>query len=396
VAPARSVIIAGAGIGGLTLALMLARKGFDVTLFELAERLEETGAGIQLSPNATHILRALGLSDRLKADVVVPEAVHMMAAKTGRELARVPLGQVAESRYRAPYWIVHRGDLQTALLRAIDAEPRIALNLGMRIEDYAAHPRGISVRWRHRNETGQEQGLALVGADGLWSRVHTRLGGSAPRFRHRTAWRAVAPAEGVAPPFREPAIHLWLGRNAHLVHYPVMAGVLINIVAIVRDDWKETGWTAAAARDEILARFPQAQWAEPARMLLEVPKQWLKWALFDRAPLRRWGDGRVTLLGDAAHPMLPFLAQGAAMAIEDAFILSECMGNTPNDLAGAMRRYEQYRKARTARTQRAARRNGRVYHLGGLSGAARNGALRVLSGERLLARYDWLYSWRAT
>jgi salicylate hydroxylase len=204
----------------------------------------------------------------------------------------------------------------------------------------------------------------------------------------------MAPAEGVAREFQEPAIHLWLGQHAHLVHYPVMGGALINIVAIVSDDWHEPGWTAVGSRDEILARFPPTQWSEPARMLLDVPTHWLKWALYDARPQQRWGEGPVTLLGDAAHPVLPFLAQGAAMAIEDARVLSECLGNTPDDPAGAMRRYEGHRKPRTARTQRAARRNGLIYHLAGSPGSARDHLVRALGGARLLARYNWLYSWR--
>jgi salicylate hydroxylase len=173
-----------------------------------------------------------------------------------------------------------------------------------------------------------------------------------------------------------------------------MGGALINIVAIVRDDFQEPGWTASGSRDEILARFAPAQWAEPARMLLAVPLHWLKWALYDRRPQPRWGQGPVTLLGDAAHPVLPFLAQGAAMAIEDAWVLSECLGNTPADPAGAMRRYEGHRRARTARAQRAARRNGLIYHLAGSPGLARDQLVRALGGTRLLARYDWLYGWR--
>jgi salicylate hydroxylase len=393
-ASARTIIVAGAGIGGLSLALMLARKGFNVILLELNERLEETGAGIQLSPNATHILLALGLGERLKADVTTPEAVHVMAARSGRELARVPLGHAAASRYGAPYWAIHRGDLQAALLKATETEPGIELKLGMRVEDHTVHNKGVTVQWRRRHEIGEADGIALVGADGLWSRVRTRLGGSAPRFRHRTAWRAMAPAEGVAREFQEPAIHLWLGQHAHLVHYPVMGGALINIVAIVSDDWHEPGWTAVGSRDEILARFPPTQWSEPARMLLDVPTHWLKWALYDARPQQRWGEGPVTLLGDAAHPVLPFLAQGAAMAIEDARVLSECLGNTPDDPAGAMRRYEGHRKPRTARTQRAARRNGLIYHLAGSPGSARDHLVRALGGARLLARYNWLYSWR--
>src|SRR5262249_28928714 len=161
---------------------MLARKGFEVALFESSERLEETGAGIQLSPNATHILRALRLADRLKPDIIVPDAVHVMSAPSGQELALVPLGQVAEARYRAPYWIVHRGDLQAALLRATEAERGITLKLGMRIEDHAAYSKGVTVQWRRRGEVGEAQGFALVGADGVWSRVRTRLGASPPRF----------------------------------------------------------------------------------------------------------------------------------------------------------------------------------------------------------------------
>ena len=193
-----------------------------------------------------------------------------------------------------------------------------------------------------------------------------------------------------------PAINLWLGSRAHLVHYPVRGGRLINIVAIIRDEWREAGWSANGEREEILARFASSVWSAPARAIVAAPRDWQKWAIFDRAPLASWGKGAVTLLRDAAHPMLPYLAQGAAMAIEDAVVLAQRLAEMRADPAAAMRRYEGQRRVRTARAQRAARRNGDIYQLGGPGGTLRNIALTAIGGKRLLARYDWLYGWTPT
>ena len=393
-APARTIIIAGAGIGGLSAALALAANGFRVTLIEQSERLEETGAGIQLSPNATRVLLALGLGERLKPHIVAPSEVRIRTS-AGDELARMPLGKFAERRYGAPYWMIHRANLQAALLEAVRANPNIALKLGTHVEDYAAYQGGVTVACRHTGSASKEDGLALVGADGLWSSLRARLDPHCtPNFRQRTAWRALAPAADVDPQFREEVVQLWLGRDAHIVHYPVKAGAMINIVAIVRDQWAQTGWSTAGAREEIRARFSDQTWAQPARALLAAPQRWLKWALYDCPPLQRWSDGPVTLLGDAAHPMLPFLAQGAAMAMEDAAVLTACLARTPADAAGALRRYESQRRERTHKVQRAARSNSTFYHLAGIPAFARNLALRTMGGERLLTRYDWLYDWR--
>jgi 2-polyprenyl-6-methoxyphenol hydroxylase-like FAD-dependent oxidoreductase len=394
VASSRRVIIAGAGIGGLTAALALVQRGFTVAVFDQAQRLEEAGAGIQLSPNASRILLALGLGPRLQPLLVVPEELRVRDARTARVLARAPLGATAAERYDAPYWVIHRGDLQTVLLDAVREHPDIALALGTRVEDFALGNDGVTISTRSARPS-EERGVALIAADGLWSTLRGRLGDrTAPRFARHTAWRALAPADAVIADQRAPAIDLWLGENAHLVHYPIRGGALINIVAIIRDEWREPGWSAPGARADILARYPAAAWSPAARAVLAAPPHWAKWALYDRPPLAHWGQGAVTLLGDAAHPMLPYLAQGAAMAIEDAAVLAQRLAATPHDPAGAMRLYERERQRRTARTQRAARRNGAVYHMGGPAAFLRRLALAAMGRERLLTSYDWLYGWK--
>ena len=391
---ARTIVIAGAGIGGLTAALALAARGFRVALLDKAGKLEETGAGIQLSPNATRVLLGLGLRERLVPAVVAPDAVIIKTAQ-GAALARLPLGPGAETRYGAPYWMIHRGDLQAALLGAALAHHDITLTLGAAVDDCAAHANGVTVQVLRGQSVEEIHAGALIGADGLWSRVRALAGEpDAARFARRTAWRALVLADAVAPEFRAPAIHLWLGHGSHLVHYPVKAGAMINIVAIAGDARPSTGWSTAAAPDEVLARFSAAAWARPARDLLALPERWLKWPLYDRPPRPHRGRGAVTLLGDAAHPMLPFLAQGAAMAIEDAAALAAALAAAPNDAAAALRRYEAARGPRTARVQRAARLNDTVYHLAWPASAARDFAMGRMGNERLLAHYDWIYDWK--
>jgi salicylate hydroxylase len=395
VAAARHVIVAGAGIAGLTTALALTRAGMRVTVLEQAGRLAETGAGIQLSPNATRVLIALGLRERLAPLVMAPQAIRVMAGGSGREIVRIPLGEEAERRYGAPYWTIHRGDLQAALAAAAAAEQDVTLKLGMRVEDFAGRVNGITVLARAANEISDERGFALIGADGLWSTVASRLRKQRkPRFAHRTAWRALVPADSVPAEFRAPLVHLWLGLDAHLVHYPVKGGRLINIVGIVYDEWSKSGWSAAGDRDEILRHFARWSWAEKARALIALPDQWLKWALFDRKTPFRGGAGPVTLIGDAAHPMLPFLAQGAAMAIEDAAVLAAMLGRYRGDAGDALRGYEGARWRRTGHVQQVARKQGRIYGLSGPEAIVRNLGMRLLGGEKLRARYDWLYSWR--
>jgi salicylate hydroxylase len=366
-----------------------------VVVLEQAERLEETGAGIQLSPNATRTLIELGLGERLRPHVVTPLALRVLNAKSGREIVRMPLGDTAEQRYGAPYWSIHRGDLQAALSSAVAENLDISLRLGVRVEDFVAHDNGVTVSARSRGGIWHEHGDAVIAADGLWSVMRARMGyREPPRFAGRTAWRALLPAKHAPPEFRAPLIHLWLGREAHIVHYPVKDGALINIVVIINDGWNAPGWSAPASRDELLPRLSVERVAPQVLGLINQPEAWLKWALFDRRPLLNWSQGAVALIGDAAHPMLPYLAQGAAMAIEDAAVAAQCLAQMPDDATAALRAYCAVRRARASKVQRLAARNGGRYHLAGISAVARNTAMRLMGGTRLLHHYDWLYDWR--
>jgi 2-polyprenyl-6-methoxyphenol hydroxylase-like FAD-dependent oxidoreductase len=394
-ASARHVIVAGAGVAGLTAALALTRVGLRVTVIEQAAKLEETGAGIQIGPNAARVLIALGLRERLAASVMTPQAIRVMAGGSGREIVRIPLGETAERRYGAPYWTIHRGDLQAPLADAVKATQDVTLKLGTRVDDFASHGKGITVHARNEQRASEDAAFALIGADGVWSTLRGRLQARPqPKFRHRTAWRALIPAEQAPEQFREPLVHLWLGLGAHLVHYPVKAGRLINIVAIVHDDWNKTGWSAAGERAEIMRHFSGFAWDNSARALVALPERWLKWALYDRAEPFRGSGGAVTLIGDAAHPMLPFLAQGAGLAIEDAAVLAAMLADYGDDPADALRAYEGARWHRAYRAQQASRRQGRIYGMSGPEAFIRNVAMRAMGGEKLLSRFDWLYSWR--
>jgi salicylate hydroxylase len=393
--PASTVLIAGAGIGGLTAALVLARRGFRAVVFEASERLEEIGAGIQLSPNATRILIELGLAERLEHRVVVPEELRVRMARTGEVLARALLGATTQTKFSAPYWLIHRGDLQAVLRDAAIAAPAIDLQLGARVNDFAALDDGIALAATRGTQAVEAPGILLVCADGVWSSLRKRLGHSRePRFAGYSAWRALIPAEAAPPEFSQPAINLWLGHNAHLVQYPVKRGTLINVVAVARDGRNELGWNVRAGHTEVLDRFDVNRWHGSARALLDAAENWHKWALFDCPPFSSWGKGHVTLLGDAAHPTLPYLAQGAAMAIEDAAVLGDCLARSRSDVPAALRAYESIRRPRTARVQRASRRNARVYHLGGAEPLLRAVMRFALGGDRLIRRYDWLYQWK--
>ncbi|WP_417689985.1 FAD-dependent monooxygenase [Roseibium sp.] len=387
------VLIAGAGIGGLSAALALARKGHQIIVCEHAKSLKEVGAGLQLSPNATRCLNELGVLAPIRARAFEPADVCIRSGSSGQNLAQVPLGSELASRYGTPYLVVHRADLQRALFEAALATGAIDVRFRHDFEDVSASKNGLSASFKN-DDNGQVSidACALIGADGVWSKVRTCVAGhSEAAFTGRTAYRATIPASDVdAELLRDTG--LWLGSNAHLVHYPIRSGTEFNIVALVAEDWHEETWSAPADRNALLARF--SNWAKPARDLMAKPDRWLKWALCGVPANAPWISGRIALLGDAAHAMLPFAAQGAAMAIEDALVLGSVLDPAPLDVPAALRHYQSQRQARVAKVQATAAKNGRIYHMSGPMAFARDTVLRMSSRQSLGARMNWIYGWR--
>jgi salicylate hydroxylase len=392
----RTIIIAGAGIGGLTAALALAARGFQVTLLEKSDRLEEVGAGLQLSPNASRVLIDLGLLPRLEPVAIAPDAVCMMSASSGGEVARLPLGADAAARAGAPYWVIHRADLQAALAAEVRATPAIELRLGWHFDSVTVEPDGVTVAAGNGLSRHQLPAAALIGADGIWSAVRNQSFPEAqPRFSGLIAWRGTFDASRLPPDQTPRQVRLWMGADAHLVVYPISAGRQINIVAIITDSWNRPGWSAPGDPAEIRARFPSSHWPPAARTLIDTVEGWRRWALFTMKDGGVWSKGPVALLGDASHGMLPFAAQGAGMAIEDAAVLAACLGpaSEPVAVPAALQRYAALRQPRVSRVQQTARQNGQFYHLGGPMALARDLVMRAL-GPKLLARQNWIYDWR--
>ncbi|MCZ8187994.1 MAG: FAD-dependent monooxygenase [Beijerinckiaceae bacterium] len=388
------VLIAGAGIGGLSAALFAARAGWRVTLVDREPALQEAGAGLQISPNAARLLAGIGVLDALDDIAVEPNGILVHRASDDRILAHARFGHRMLAKFGAPFLVAHRADLQRALLDKVEAHVAITLKLGLALREIHERPEVIEADFESADGTGIRLGAdLLVGADGLWSRARKLCGlPSASRYSGKTAWRTLIPREE-APLFaREPDVHLWLGANAHLVHYPVRGGHEINVVAIIEDDWREEGWSAPGHPDVLASRFEG--WHARARSLIAAAESWKRWALVDRAPETRWSRARMTLLGDAAHPMMPFLAQGASQAIEDAACLGSLIagaGADPAALAAALARYDRLRIPRTARIQNAARSQGRLYHATGLQARLRDTALSLLPGDAPLERFGWIY-----
>jgi salicylate hydroxylase len=398
VAVTRTIVVAGAGIGGLTAALALAAKGFRVVMMEKAERLEEAGAGIQVSPNASRVLVELGLKPRLSGRAVTPESINIMSARAGGEIARLPLGEAASLRAGAPYWVIHRADLQAALQAAVNDHPDIDLRLGYQFEDVTKHAKGLTVVQRRGNVRQGELAVALIGADGIWSSVRNHLFPEVqPQFSGLIAWRGTLDATALPREYTSARVQLWMGSNAHLVAYPISGGRQINVVAVVPGTWNRPGWSAAGEANDIKGAFG-ARWPAIARMLVNAVDEWRRWALFTVPDFGEWSEGAVALLGDAAHAMLPFAAQGAGMAIEDAAVLAKVLGDSAGDntagIPAALKRYGKSRRARVLRVQRAARQQGRIYHLTGPLALARDLAIKTMGPQRMLARQDWIYDWR--
>lgn len=390
------LIVAGGGIGGLTAALTLARTGCRITVLEQAPVLAEVGAGIQLSPNASRVLVDLGLRGALARGAVTPREIRVHSSRSGGEVARTPVGLAVEARWGAPFWVIHRADLLAVLAEAVAADPRIELVLDARVRDASPTPDSITVHATVAGETRDFGADGLVGADGVRSRVRTKLRGGPPaKYTGRTAYRATVPIERVPEDLRE-VTGMWLSPRAHLVHYPIRAGREFNLVAVVEDTWQDESWSVPASKAEFATHFGltgRSRWPEAARRLLDLPETWTKWALCGFDADFDWSSGAVTLLGDAAHATLPFAAQGGGMAIEDAAVLAHVLVGAPN-LPAAFRAYETLRKPRTRAIVEQAVSNGRLYHLPHALALFRDAALKWGVGHQLLDRMDWIYRWR--
>jgi len=387
------VLIAGAGIGGLATALALSQQGHAAHVLEKRADPAEDGAGIQIGPNGVHVLRQLGVADALAPLTASPQSLHIMDGVSGRPLTSLPLGETIALRHGAPYWSAHRADLHAALLQAAQRHPLITLSLGCDvISAHSDAQRAEAIL----ADGSRFEGRALIAADGLWSRLReTHFSAEPLKFSGKHAYRAIIPASRLPSHLCPSSTHIWLSPRAHAVHYPVRGGKEIALVVVLSERERiSPGWGAPVPAARLHAQFPRS--APDLRALIEQPDAWRGWPLMTpSSPLTGSGArGRVALLGDAAHPILPFLAQGAVMALEDAAILAQCLSRTPDDVAGALARYAAVRAPRVQQVARASWRNGQIYHLSGPIAAARNAVLRHTPARRLLASYDWLYGWR--
>jgi salicylate hydroxylase len=382
------ILIAGAGIAGLALALALARRGIGSRVLERSTIAAEAGAGIQIGPTGIGVLRRLGVAPRLAPFAAWPNSIDVRDGRLGHRLAKLPLGTWIARRHGEPYAVVHRADLQGALLDAVHAESSIELVMGFRASHVAATASGVSV---DSEEGDRQRGPALVGADGLWSVVRRWVEPEADlNFSGKTAARAILPIADVAPQYRD-VTSVWLMPGAHVVHYPIRAGQSLAIVVVIDAPWPGRGWGIATESQTIMGRIDGADAGLVA--LLNRASDWRSWALYDPEPLAKWSRGPVTLIGDAAHPILPFLAQGGVMALEDAETLAVCIARHGGAFDDAFTAYEAQRRPRVERVQRASRRNGVVFHARGAARLARDLALRTTPAGLLMRRYDWLYGW---
>jgi salicylate hydroxylase len=388
-------IIAGAGIGGLAAAIALSQAGFQIAIFERTDKLEEFGAGLQITPNATRLLARFGVLSRVRELSSKPSAVLALRGSDSARLMRLPLDD-AERRWGAEYLIIHRADLQTALVEAISGHPGIDLSLGTTVTGFATDGDAISVDLRRGGATASDKADLLIGADGLRSQVRNGLHFGRPDqadFTGRVAYRALVNAKETDPRWARSEIVLRLGPEAHLVQYPLRRGSVINLVATIGASSQAGG---AADRQFNGAGDPSALerafagWSKEARALIGAPAEWRAWPLYCRPPIHSFSLGRAALVGDAAHPMVPFLAQGAAQAIEDAAALGRALAQM-HDIPAALAAYSRDRVERAAQVQREALRQGRIYHLGGAAALARDMTMKILGPRRLAERYDWLY-----
>ncbi len=384
----KPILIAGGGIGGLAAALGLARAGFRVVVLERAATLGEIGAGIQLGPNAFHAFDTLGIGDAARAMAVYVDKLRLMDAMTAADICAIDLTAPFRERFGNPYAVVHRGDLHGVFLRACRDNPAIDLRTGSAVTGYDQDGTTVTVRLASGEAV---EGSVLIGADGLWSRIREQVvGDGPPRVTGHTTYRSVIPTDQMPEDLRWNAATLWAGPKCHIVHYPLSGWKVFNLVVTYHNDAPEPVAGKPVPDEEVMEGFRHVH--PRAQDIIRHGRDWKQWVLCDRDPVERWTDGRVALLGDAAHPTLQYLAQGACMAMEDAVALAHEMAARPGDPTAALEAYRRRRVLRTARVQLLSREIGQhIYHPAGAHAALRNA---IMSAKTDAGWYDtlaWLY-----
>lgn len=389
------LLIAGAGIAGLTAALALGRKGVRITLVERRTAFAEVGAGLQLSPNASRILIDLGLSGALGRNAVAPERLDIRRWSQPRAFATMPMND-GSNPFGAPFWVTKRADLQTALLDAVRQLPDLRLMAGRALDHVVTTDAGVIATFTtERGATETVEADALIGADGLWSRTRSLMGDTTPSvFTGYEAWRTLVQADAAPSFMRQPAVALWMGSGKHAVHYPVAGSRLINLVVVRRAAEPRKGWSSEGDKRELQSFSKDA--AHPLVDLIQAAPDWQVWSLNDRRP-SAMATGKIVLIGDAAHPVLPFMAQGAALAIEDAAVLARlvvkaCEAGQP--VGHALNELNALRYPRARAVYATSRANARHYHMPAPLSLARDMVLRHKSPQSMRNRYSWLYGWR--
>ena len=381
-------LIAGGGIGGLARALALARVGQPTLVLERSSAFGELGAGIQLGPNAFHAFDALGIGEQARGMAVYIDSLRLMDAIEDGEICRVPLDEEFRARFGNPYGVIHRGDLYGVFFRACEQHPLIELRASCQVKDYEQDGNSVTAILA---DGGRVRGKALLGADGLWSSVRQRVDGDGPpRISGHSTYRSVIPTEAMPEDLRWNAATLWAGPKCHIVHYPLSDWKTFNLVVTYHNEAPEPVTGKPVSHEEVSRGFKHV--CDRAQSIISHGRDWKLWVLCDRDPTEKWQDGRVLLLGDAAHPMMQYMAQGACMAIEDAVALASAMAATDGDVEKAAPAYLNARQLRTARVQLQSRWIGEnIYHPAGAHAQLRNAIMRTKSPQDWYDALSWIY-----